>query len=119
MITKLFEVRDRATFLPVIATLARSEPNAAAMFADTVESLSAEAFLLRRAGYGGDPLVILTRLAADGRPANCDPYEWGDRTMRVAHEYVQANWDQLRSGDVVDVEYVLGERPAPKASERG
>ena len=118
MDTKLFEVRDRATFLPVIATLMVAEPSNTAMFADTIESRNAEAFLLRRSGYGEDPLVLLTRLEGDGRPANYDPFSWGDRTMHVAHLYISANWDRLRSGDVVDVEYILAETPVPKTTER-
>jgi hypothetical protein len=107
MIAKLFEVRDRATFLPVIATSMTSPAN------------EAEFYLLRRAGYGVQPLILLTRLDADGRPANYDPYAWGDRTMRVAHQHIQDHWLTLESGDVVDVEYILGERDAPKVSERG
>jgi len=107
MITKLFEVRDRATFLPVIATSMTSPAS------------EAEFYLLRRAGYGVQPLILLTRLEGDNTPACYDPYAWGDRTMRTAHLYIQDHWNVLESGDVVDVEFILGERPAPKVSERG
>ena len=40
-----------------------------------------------------------------------------DRTYHVAHLYVQQHWDEITSGDVVDVEFVLGETDAPKESE--
>ena len=52
-----------------------------------------------------------------------DPYEWSDlgmglRTMQVAHNYIIEHYSGLSDGDVVDVEYVLGERLSPKISER-
>lgn len=46
-----------------------------------------------------------------------DPYDWGDRTMTVAHQYIESNFDQLNNGDVVDVEFILGETSVPKRSE--
>ena len=108
MDTKLFEVRDRGTFIPVIATL---------MIPVGTEA-DAEAFLLKRAGFDFDSaFVLLARL--EGGDALYDPFGWVNRTMRTAHIYIQDNWDALRSGDVVDVEFILGERPAPKISERG
>jgi len=40
------------------------------------------------------------------------------RTMLEAHRHVAAHWNELQSGDVVDVEFILGETAAPKVSER-
>jgi hypothetical protein len=31
--------------------------------------------------------------------------------MPSAHEYIQDNWDKLKSGDIIDVEILLGEKP--------
>jgi|ERR1700733_410575 hypothetical protein len=47
-----------------------------------------------------------------------DPYGWTNRTMLAAHLYVTGHFDELTDGDVVDVEFVLGESTAPKLSER-
>jgi len=38
--------------------------------------------------------------------------------MLNAHKYIKEHWDELRSGSVVDVEFILGESKEPKASER-
>ena len=34
-----------------------------------------------------------------------------------AHHYIQEHFDELHDGDVVDVEFILGETKAPKVSE--
>lgn len=103
--TKLFELRDVATFIPIIASRMR---------ADTL----GEAWLLRRAGYSETlaPLVLLTRLDGGGL-AEYDPHAWGGRTYPVAHLYIAERWDELRSGDLIDVRALLGETDAPCRSE--
>lgn len=107
MITKLFELRDRATLVPVMATLAESEHDA-------------ERWLLARAGLRGGGLVILTGLETLPDRAACDPFYWGgNRTRLVAHKYITEHWHELATGTVIDVEFILGETTAPKASERG
>ncbi|KKL90716.1 hypothetical protein LCGC14_1901950, partial [marine sediment metagenome] len=40
------------------------------------------------------------------------------RTVAEAHRYVAAHWDELKSGDVIDVEFVLDETTEKKVSER-
>lgn len=115
---KTFEVRDAATFIPCVAVLCDPETwNLGVIVAEPTE---ADVYLLRRAGYGAPRLVIFTRL--DGHPSNIapyDPFEWGrNRTMTVAHEYVSGHWDELESGVVIDVEFILGESKKPKESER-
>lgn len=116
METKLFEVRDTATFIPVLAV--------------QIEFSNAdwrERYLCRRAGYGPDhspPLVIVCRLEASGvdRNATYDPFAWcadnGTRTLCEAHQYIAAHWYELRSGDVIDVQFILGETKEPKKSEQ-
>jgi len=48
-----------------------------------------------------------------------DPERWGtERTKLISHKYICEHWDELKSGDVVDVEYILGIRDEPKTSER-
>lgn len=113
--SKLFEVRDSMTFIPVMATL--MAPNE--IHNDVTVG---EKWLMRRAGYGGGRCVILCRLNCAGVNDNAsyDPYSWGaqTRTMTVAHNYIIEFWDKLESGDVIDVEYILGLRTEPKISER-
>jgi hypothetical protein len=106
MITKSFEIRDRATFIPAVAI-------------KMVPANEEQRYLLRRCGYGFDhPAVLLTRMDGNARAAPSDPYDWGDRTMTVAHDYITQNFDSLADGSVIDVEHILGKRPEPKASER-
>lgn len=104
METKLFEIRDRMTFIPAMAIL---------LSANTVK----ENFLLRSGGYGGsDPYILLSYLSEVSQ-ISCDPYTWTHgRTMQVAHKYIIENWSGLKSGDVIDVEYILGETKELKQS---
>jgi hypothetical protein len=98
MISKLIEIRDRATFIPALAVKFEAER------------------LAWRAGFGpGCTAVLLVYLAE--RRAEHDPYAWGDRTLRTAHLYIEEHFDQLRDAEVVDVEYILGETAEPKRSE--
>jgi len=106
MMTKLFEIRDSCTFIPVMATalVARS---------------GHEAYLLRRAGYQDDsfnPSFLVTRLN-DCLSAS-DANEWSNRTMRVAHRYIEEHFESLECGEVIDVEFILRESSRPKVSER-
>ena len=106
METKLFEVRDAATFIPCIGVLL-DEPE-----------FDNERYLMRRAGYSIDtPFVLFGRL--DGTDLTIDPHHRSvvPRTMRVAHQHVFDHWDDLYSGDVIDVQFVLGETASPKPSE--
>lgn len=72
-------------------------------------------------GYGfpcdGVPNIMLTH-ASGGKKADNDPYGWGDRTYNVAHNYITDNWSHLNDGDVVDVQFILGETTERKISER-
>ena len=123
MEVKLFEVRDRATFIPCFGILMAPTPLESGPAWDHGPDGRAdekESYLLRRAGFGwehGLPLVLFGRLEAD--ECQYDPYSWtGARTMQVAHDYITTHWSELRSGDVVDVEFILGEAVSPKKSER-
>ncbi len=107
MKSKIFEIRDRGTLIPVMATL--------------VSSTSGENYmennLMLRAGYGNSGMVILTILES-GESRN-DSFKWDDgyRTLKEAHWYISNNFYKLNSGDVIDVEYILGETTIKKVSE--
>lgn len=98
---KLFEIRDIATFVPAMA----------------IRVSGADGYLMRRAGFGDVPMVYLVTLATE----HCayDPYNWNaQRTMGNAHLYIAEHWEELKNGDVIDVEFILGESSTKKISEQ-
>lgn len=99
METKTFEVRDRATFIPMLA----------------IEVSGADGYLARSAGYG-DALILMGRLS--GGQFSYDPFYWPDRTFYNAHRYIQENWETLKDGDVIDVRFILKETDALCESEQ-
>ncbi|MGB2800383.1 MAG: hypothetical protein WBC82_11155 [Dehalococcoidia bacterium] len=114
MEVKLIEIRDAGTFIPVMAVR-------------LIPTCEEERYLFGRSGYGVDPenqgtYILIIRLAGGNGQATCDPYEWGGapmvRTMPEAHKYIIEHWYDLKTGDVVDVEFALGESEKPKLSER-
>jgi hypothetical protein len=50
--------------------------------------------------------------------SSADAYHWGDRTMQTAHIYIDEHFAELNDGDVIDVEFILGESTEKKISER-
>lgn len=119
MNTKAIEIRDVGTFIPAMAI--QMVPSAS----PGSDEGAAEFYLLRRAGFNlTEPpfSIILCRMEASGvdRNATYDPFAWGTlaRTMHVAHCWIEEHWDEIRSGDVIDVEFIVGERAEPKLSER-
>lgn len=108
MEVKCLEIRDAMTFVPVICL--RPTPDN-----------EAQRYLLRRDGYSGNErerCIIL--IDAQCRDCAYDPYDWphNPRTQRVAHKFIEDNWHTLKDGDVVDVEFILGETKQPTVSER-
>lgn len=108
---KLFELRDKATFIPVFAFRTYSDHALAYQ----------EKWLLRRAGFNptDNNIVVVGRLECSGVDRNCtyDPYAWGGRTYPVAHHYIAEHFEELQSGQVIDVEFILSESESPKLSE--
>ena len=111
MIAKTFEIRDAATFIPVLAV--KLEPGN-----------EFDRYLLARAGFGVKAetqaeYVLLCALVGRSE-CNYDPHKWSGtaRTYPVAHEYILEHFDHLPTGSVVDVEFILGLADAPKESER-
>lgn len=104
MQVKLFEVRDRMTFLSVFAISTR-------------EANQGQGYLLGRCGFESGDAVILGYLNGE-RNSSADAYHWNDRTMQSAHLYIEKHFYELNDGDVVDVEFILGETDKPKISER-
>ncbi len=108
MQAKTFEIRDKGTFIPMLAV--KLDPGN-----------EADRYLLARAGYGRRAIeqagfVLLCKF--NGGVAHHDPYWWKDGTRRAAHAYIVAEWSNLESGAVIDVEFILGNTTEPKKSER-
>lgn len=103
----MLEVRDKGTFIPILAV--DMSPNLAN---------EGDRYLLRRAGFGSRRCIQVTHL--NHGLSHYDPYHWpgGTRTMKVAHHFIDENFDSLKSGDVIDVEFILGETKNKKISER-
>jgi hypothetical protein len=110
----LLEVRDSMTTIPCVAMQCRSDD-------------STERWMLQRAGYMqgaeacGHYCVLFSTLYGD-RILTYEAGDWASqklgRTMEVAHNYVREHFDELRTGDVIDVEFILGEKPTKKLPER-
>lgn len=73
-----------------------------------------ESYLARSSGWITN--FLFTRLSANElEVAN----RWhGERTLGTSCQYIMENWDELKNGQVIDVEYVLGEVSKPKISQR-
>lgn len=103
---KVLEIRDKMTFIPVICIR-------------PVPENEGQRYLLRRDGYSGsaDESCIIM-IDAQCRGCSYDPHEWdGSRTKGIAHSFIRESWDFLTDGDVIDVEYILGETTSKKISE--
>ena len=109
---KLFEVRDRGTCIPVCAL----------RWAGQTES---ERWLLDHAGYGRDEktqadyILVAPLVGQEKGQITYDAFHWSvGRTLHEAHLYLMDHFDEMQSGDVVDVEFILSETTTPKISER-
>lgn len=100
MIVKLLEIRDSATTIPAMAIQVSGE----------------DGYLMRRAGFQS-PMIYLIMLAT--QDCRYDPWGWTGRgrTMNIAHQWIAQHFATLTDGEVVDVQFIIGETKAPKPSE--
>jgi hypothetical protein len=108
MEVKILEIRDEATFFPMLCiNLAKADNEN-------------QRYLMRRVGYplDGEPNVAVCHLRCGYDPITNDPYQQIGRTYTVAHNYIIEHWDELKDGDVIDVEFILGETNVKKTPER-
>lgn len=99
MTSKFVEIRDFATLIPAVA----------------IQIAGADGYLARRAGFES-PMIYLIALSL--QEAHYDPYSWGrGRTLKVAHGWLEEHFAEVPDHGVVDVEFIMGERDAPKVSE--
>lgn len=99
---KMFEIRDRATCIPVWAIR---------MLPDSQE----EVFLMKQCGYGFSyPCIMLISIEAPWHSARCsDEWRSSPRTMPIAHKYIEDHFDELKSCEVIDVEFIEKEVEKP------
>lgn len=105
---KLLEIRDRCTLIPVMC-IDMNLPHTSEQY-----------HLMRYCGFPLDmrPNIVMTELRASGGEAWNDPYGWSSRrTMPNAHQFIIDHWNEIEDGDVIDVEFILGETDTKKVSE--
>lgn len=106
--TKLLEIRDEGTFIPVLAIWLESETDSGR-------------YLLARAGYAENPSpahIVIWQMDGGAGRATSNAYKWASHTMNTAHLYIIKNWDEIETGEVIDVEFIRGETRVKKISER-
>lgn len=107
--TKTIEIRDTATFIPALAVLLRAPED---------EEHPAR-YLFRRGGWSDDltePVNVLLMHLQTNR-CEVEHFRWNSRTMAEAHSYLERNWRNIKCGQVIDVEFLLGITKEPKVSE--
>jgi hypothetical protein len=109
MESKLFELRAPATCMPIMAVRLNAENEA-------------EAWLLRRSGYGLWPsdwqgYIFVFPIEREGK-AVTDPFKQDCEELRIAHLYISEHFDELERGAVIDVDYIQGRTSEPKKSDR-
>ena len=94
---KIIEGRDIGTCLVLMAIM---------MMPDNEH----EKWLLAKVGYSGGAthLVHLTLLSSN--ESHYSPDAWGSITLKEIHEEIVANWEVLRSGDMIDIAFIKGRR---------
>ena len=102
MKSKMFEIRDYGTTITAIAI--KTDP-------DNVNEFNH----FRRGGWGNESIILIK---TNGE-AHCeyDAFNWNNRTMLTAHQYIEEHYDELENFEVIDVQYILGETDEKKVSE--
>jgi len=103
---KLFQVRDSGTNISVLC-----------IEVDLSVTSTFEYQILRRAGYGDQKLIIYVPLVDNSNTSTYDPHSHHNRTRILSHKYIIEKWNDLKSGSVIDVEYILGETSEEKHFE--
>ena len=122
---KFFEVRDSMTCIPVMVTSVCADqiPTEVNPFAEE------DRWFIRRSGWGQSQVgLYFTALDSDkkctalGIAGNHVIHSYHNtspaRTLREAFTFIQREWFNLDSGEVIDVEFILGETQTKKTSDR-
>jgi hypothetical protein len=103
MIVKALEIRDEGTTISMLAI-------------KPVPENPQQRAILRHAGYG-EPENYVILIGAHDCEGSYDPFKQRGHTRHCAHLWIREHFDELKDGDVVDVEFILGKRDEPKKSE--
>ena len=101
---KFVEVVDIATCIPCL--LLKGKP-------DNMDNR--QSWIWERGGWGDTEGIYLMPIQTP-ELTKYDPYDYKDRTFKTVLLHAQQNWNTINDGDVIDVEFVLGEKSAPKES---
>ena len=115
MKTKFLEIRDKGTTIPVLAIQMTPDDRNAVFAVDHM--------FMRHTGFdtepersGHDATIYIVWLEQKRYTYNAQ--DWKDRTMTPAHIWIKENWVGLKSGQVVDVEWIKGgKRGGPAEAE--
>lgn len=101
MKTKVFEVRDSATLLPVLAVKMEGHTEK-------------EKKIVGRGGFASYHILVTD---LENKETNHDPFAWDNSTMKTIHQYLIQHFDEVENTDVIDAEFIRGESQQPKSSE--
>lgn len=114
MMNKFLEIRDEGTCIPVLCLEMCVGPH------EGLERLfRVEECFLQHMGFEQEAPHPILMIDVQSKRCTYNPADWPKpkfppgRTLYRAHLYVTQHWDTLGSGDVVDVEHILGEVEAP------
>ena len=112
MDTKIVEIRDCATCIPALAI--RLSP-----------AQEVERALLTHSGYGKDHetqanyILLIPLVGLAKGTVSYNPFTWkSNRTLHEAHLYLIDHFEEVQVGDVIDVQYILGETQTRKQPDR-
>ncbi len=109
MLAKTFEIRDAGTFMPMLAVRLTSDGN------------EKDRYLLRRVGLDHPASYKIAFFNLNSGEGHLDLFDWPGApmvgTLPIAHGYIEKHFDELESGAVIDVEFILGETKVIKISE--
>lgn len=102
---KMLAVMDTCTRIPLIAF--KVSPN-------TMK----EGIMLERHGFTINPHQYTFFYDLNSGTCSYDPYKMNDfHTLTPACRHIERNWDSVKSGDLIDVEYMRGDTDAPRIWE--
>lgn len=108
METKMFEVRDDGTLIPVLVVKYEVHDKKDLRFFE-------RGGVDIRSIVSIPPVIQVTMLTTMETERSAGA--WKGRTMRVAHRFIQEKWYELENYAVIDVEFILGETQTSKSSE--
>ena len=105
---KFLEVRADGFFLPMLAVGFYPVKN---------DLTSRETWIINRAGRSGKHTQVILFNLISGL-SSWNPESWTERETTIVHVHLLENWLDVKSGDVIDINYLLKERKTVRISEQ-